>query len=739
MNQNPILSIIIVNYNNGELLKGCLESIRTTQGSLEIEIFVVDNNSSDNSLEMIRKTFPHIKIIANPTNVGYAKAVNQAIKTSLGKYIFVLNADIIIKSRAIQSLLSFMDNHPDCAIAGPKLFYPNGQLQLSCRTFYTLKTILFRRTILGRIFPESKILQDHLMSGWDHNCQKEVDWMLGAALMVRRETINQIGLMDERYFLYLEDVDWCYRMNNAGWKVFYVPQAEIIHYYRQGSRSESVFNRDVFVHLCSMLRYYDKWNKALYALKKLFNILKGPAALLLDFMGILLSFWISSYLIQVIKPISRKPPYPITFYYGPLFIFSTMTVFVYYLSGLYENKRSWLWVDRLFLIARCTFISSLILIVSLFLFSKNYHIKSTYSKVTLISTFLFTIFIATSLHQIVYFISSYLWSQRFNLKRLLIVGNDQTALNIKEELSKAPELGYELVGFISPKKNPTTLPDFRMTGNINNLLEICNRERVREVFYVNIADDFENIIYSFIKCRRKLIDVKIISEDFGSETIDSRIKDFLGVPSIDFECKPFYYIGLGLKQFMDILIAFIGLIILSPIIIFILLRLSFEKGPIFFIQKRIGKDGKKFFIYKFKSMIPDAEKQKNLLDNIAKDGPLFKVRNDPRVTRFGQFLRKHNLDEIPQLVNVLKGEMSLIGPRPPLPEEVALYKDWHKSRLEIKPGITGLWQVDKKRKWRFNEMVKLDIYYILNWSLFLDIKILFRTPGAILKGSGTQL
>ena len=176
-----------------------------------------------------------------------------------------------------------------------------------------------------------------------------------------------------------------------------------------------------------------------------------------------------------------------------------------------------------------------------------------------------------------------------------------------------------------------------------------------------------------------------------------------------------YYIGLGIKRLADIIIASIGLIILSPFILLIALVLKSESNAAFYNQIRIGKDGKKFLMYKFRTMVPGAESQKADLENMATNGPLFKSKNDPRVTRFGKFLRKYNLDEIPQLLNVLRGELSFIGPRPPLPEEVSEYEDWHLSRLEIKPGITGLWQVDKKRKWKFDEMVKLDIYTFLSF------------------------
>jgi exopolysaccharide biosynthesis polyprenyl glycosylphosphotransferase len=342
----------------------------------------------------------------------------------------------------------------------------------------------------------------------------------------------------------------------------------------------------------------------------------------------------------------------------------------------------------------------------------------------------------TFVHQMRNLISRWIWRQRFNLKRVLIVGLSQTAMKLKDTLSNSPDLGYDLVGLISLEKNSNNSLVDQTTGNVDELIEICHRERVQEVIFVSIENNYEKIIRSLIKCRKMLIDIRIISDDFESQAINPRIKDFAGFSSIDHECQPLYYIGLGIKRLADIIIASVGLVILSPFILLIALLLKFDGNSAFYNQIRIGKDGKKFLMYKFRTMVPGAESQKADLENIAANGPFFKVRDDPRVTRFGKLLRKYNLDEIPQLLNVLRGELSFIGPRPPLPEEVSEYEDWHLSRLEIKPGITGLWQVDKKRKWKFDEMIKLDIYYILNWSILLDLKILLRTPGAILKGSG---
>jgi exopolysaccharide biosynthesis polyprenyl glycosylphosphotransferase len=735
MKSDCLLSIIIVNYNSRELLKNCLQSIQSNIEIQEVEIFVADNDSHDGSVEMVRNNFPEVEIIANESNVGYSKAINQAIRPSLGKYILILNADTIVTPGAIQTLLSFMENHPDCGVSGPKLSYPDGKLQYSCRTYQTFKTILFRRTILGNIFPGSKVLRDHLMLDWDHCQEREVDWLQGSALMVRRSSINQTGPMDERYFLYFEDVDLCYRMKNGGWKVRYVPQAEVIHYYRRASYGKSIFNRDLLVHLTSMLRYHDKWSKVLYMAKRCIHTLKFPALFGLDCVGLLISFWLAFSLRESIGAIGSKPLYPISIYWQPLLIFAIFILSIYYFLGLYENKRHQSWIDRLFSISKGTLISCLVMVLFHF-FSEGYQLGLLYSRIILVSFAIINVLVTLFIHQSVHFLARFLWRHGFNLKRSLIVGTDPTAIRIGKMLTAGPDFGYDLVGFISLPESSESPKHLQIIGGVDNLVEICLRERIQEVVFVNVEEHFENIVLPLTKFRKELINTRIISNDSESKIIDTRIKDFFGFPSLEFERGSYYYLALGLKRLTDIFIALFSIILLSPLIFFIYLLLKIEGGGVFFTQKRVGKSGKEFCIYKFKSMIDHAEKVKKHLENVVTEGPIFKVKNDPRVTPVGRILRRYNLDEIPQLINVLKGHMSIIGPRPPLPEEVAAYERWHEARLEIKPGITGLWQVDKERKWKFDEMVRMDIFYILNWSPLLDIKILFRTPGAMLRSTG---
>lgn len=192
---------------------------------------------------------------------------------------------------------------------------------------------------------------------------------------------------------------------------------------------------------------------------------------------------------------------------------------------------------------------------------------------------------------------------------------------------------------------------------------------------------------------------------------------------------------LLLKRVMDTLGSLIGFVLLCPLflIVALLIKLEDPKGAVFFKQKRIGKDGKEFYMYKFRSMVSNAEELlKDLLDKNETTGAMFKMKVDPRVTRIGRFIRKTSIDELPQLWNVLKGEMSLVGPRPPLPREVAEYTEYDKQRLLVVPGCTGLWQVSGRSNIGFEEMVELDLRYIVDRSLFLDISIIFKTVKVLL-------
>lgn len=260
----PQLSIIITHYKSPALLKLCLKSIREAAGDKNHEIIVVDSESDEETQEMIADLFPHVAFIPFQQNVGYAKLVNAGLKASRSNYLLILNSDIVILKDSIEKLLEFMDLNPRVGIAGPRLLNMNGSPQDSCFRFYTPQTIAFRRTFLGRFGFAQKALEQFLMRGAakDRN-PLEVDWLMGSAMMVRRSAAQRVGELDERFFMYFEDVDWCRRFWENGYNVVYVPQSGMIHYHQKASRRKGgildvLINKLTRTHIRSAFLYFSK-------------------------------------------------------------------------------------------------------------------------------------------------------------------------------------------------------------------------------------------------------------------------------------------------------------------------------------------------------------------------------------------------------------------------------------------------------------------------------------------------
>lgn len=251
------LSIIIVNYKTRNLLEQCLNSIYSENYHFSYEVSVVDNNSKDSSIEMVKKKFPQVKLIENRNNSGFAAANNQALRRSNARYLLLINPDTVVLPDSLNVIMEFMDEHPEAGIAGCKLLNPDYSLQYSCRKFSNFATFFLRGIHLDSIFPNNTILRKYMMFDWDHNEVREVDWVLGSCMMVRRKAIEQVGRLDENFILYFEDQDWCYRMWKHGWKVYYVPQAQMIHYYQRRS-AKQFLNVSTWTHIKSMLYFFKK-------------------------------------------------------------------------------------------------------------------------------------------------------------------------------------------------------------------------------------------------------------------------------------------------------------------------------------------------------------------------------------------------------------------------------------------------------------------------------------------------
>lgn len=256
------LTVQIVNWNAREPLRQCLQSMLAHPPGVPYEILVLDNNSHDGSVQMLEKEFPQIHLLVSEQNLGFSKGHNLCAKHANGDYLFLLNPDTIVSPGALDRLVAFAEAHPEIGIIGPKILNPDGSLQFSCRRFPEPIAALFRNTPLGKLFPNNRYTRDYLMTDWDHNSVREVDWVSGAALFVRKTVFEQLGGFDEQFFMYCEDVDLCYRAWQTGWKVVYYPDAII--YHAIGRSTDLVANKMIRTFHHSMYRYYKK-----HSLKKI--------------------------------------------------------------------------------------------------------------------------------------------------------------------------------------------------------------------------------------------------------------------------------------------------------------------------------------------------------------------------------------------------------------------------------------------------------------------------------------
>lgn len=269
----PRVSIVIVNWKTPRLLAQCLETIDQDRGRQQFEIWVIDNNSGDGSVKMLADRFPQVKVIANDANLGFSKACNQAIPEAKGTFILLLNPDTEVRDHAISKLADFMEANPDCGAAGPKVLNPDGTLQLACRRAFPSPTAAFYRiTYLSRIFPNHPVFSKYNLTSVNPDQQLEVDALAGACMMVRRQAIDEVGLLDEDIFMYGEDIDWCWRIKQAKWRVCYVPESIIYHIHGAASRLRPVGatinlhkGMEVFYRKHLAQRYWAPFNTLVYA------------------------------------------------------------------------------------------------------------------------------------------------------------------------------------------------------------------------------------------------------------------------------------------------------------------------------------------------------------------------------------------------------------------------------------------------------------------------------------------
>lgn len=444
----------------------------------------------------------------------------------------------------------------------------------------------------------------------------------------------------------------------------------------------------------------------------LFTFLQIPIDIAMVLLSFFLAYKIRTYFEFV--PVIYVEPLP-----GYLnFVFMTLPIWfvVFVFNGLYSIKdRSGRFAEFGKVVVA---VSAAVAVVMAWIFLSR---TLFFSRLIIVYVWFIAIILITLARFLMHGLQRFLYRYGVGVHRVIILGGNTSSKNLIEEIENNRWLGYKLVKVIDEEA-------------VDKLDKIFSRSPADEIIIANthLAPAKVSAVLEF--CRGRQIGFKMTPDLFLVRSSHVKVETLASVPIMEFCRTPLDGWGRIIKRLVDLIGSFLLIIITSPLMILtaLLVKLT-SRGPILFTQERVGLENN-FNFYKFRTMKVGAEKEHQKL--IKKYGNMFKLANDPRLSPVGKFLRKTSLDELPQFFNVLRGNMSLIGPRPPMPEEVEKYTNYQKRRLGIKPGITGLWQVSGRSELSFDEWVRLDAYYIENWSLWLDFQIIIKTIWVVIKGRG---
>jgi GT2 family glycosyltransferase len=675
----PEISVAIVSYNTRDFLRRCLLTLAGSGTSRPLEIIVVDNDSGDGSPDMVRAEFPAVRLLANRENAGYSRAVNQAIRTAAGRYVLVLNPDIEVLPGSVDALARFLDENPSTGIAGGKLLNHDGTLQYSCRTFYTLPTLLHRRTPLGRLFPNSRIVREHLMMDWDHENAREVDWMLGACLMVRVEAITDVGLMDERFFMYFEDVDWCYRMKQHGWKVVYVPDARMKHLHRRESAGGGLFNQRLLAHLNSMFRFFDKWNTLLYRARRHRDLALGTLHLVGDVLAVNAAFVGAWALRALLRSVLARPVFPLESYGAFLLLTNGVVLLVNAMLGLYRRPSSRDLLDDAFEIGKGLVLSVLVLAASTFLTRSELH-----------SRFMLAAFVPFAFggmllgRAVLHRVARALRRSRFDQIRVVVLGERVAAAEIARGLEARPELGYEIVATMADHPAREEERRFREFWDAEGIREVIRRHRVGEVLLVKPKLSDRELARLVLLCGRDGVRARLVSGIADVLPGHLAVSELLGRPVVDLGTLAGGGVARWRRRATDLGLAGVALFFLGPWAWVRAFRPVREAEPHETIHGLGGRT-------------------------------------------FRRRLGRGSGRRAETLGHVLRGDLALVGPRPVGAPEVAEREELRIVLDLVRPGATGPWRVHGREGLSAEEEVSLTLSYLQNQSPQKDLKLVLQT------------
>ncbi len=680
------VSLIIVSYNVSGYLRQCLKSVWQSSIKDQLEVIVVDNHSFDDSVRMVKKNFPQVKLIRNNSNIGFARAVNQAMRKANGKYLCILNPDAVVKDDTVQVMADYMEANPDVGVTGCKVLNPDGSFQLASRRTFPRPGVAVPRLLgLHILFPRNKLFSKYNLTHLDDDSIHEVDAVSGACMMFKKSLVSKIGGFDERFFMYFEDTDFCQRAKQAGYRVIYHPGTQIIHYKGESRKHAPIRSRDAF-HKSTYL-FYEKYSKEfrLWFLFKL--ILKAGIYFhrLTEFVSRYRSTMISSaadtilILLSFILAMAIWYPYnygiPITF---PFIVRHWELIFTYLMvwfivSGwLSLYRKNHLSYGRSLVISTLTFIVTATVTYFISVFA--------YSRVVLLFTYIISSFLMSMWRIFVHILYRNRWvkvSQYPPLftRRAIILGEQEAVHELTRRLSKTPTLYYEVKGYISetfPEHTDQALP---YLGHLSDIEKIVRNAAVNEVIIMEEFYPVSRIIEQIQKLASQRVIFKFIPDGQHYLIGKGVIENIGGIPLVDIEFPLFDRLHLLTKRLFDMVLSFALIILTLPVQLFYLVTGRYNTIRIWTPEHNPIR------LFEFRSSVP--------------------------------VIRK-----MPYLYSIFIGHLSFVG------SQVVDYSEPDPHSL-IKPGITGLYQL--KQETVLNTNTEFEQYYIQNHNVIFDLEIILKS------------
>jgi exopolysaccharide biosynthesis polyprenyl glycosylphosphotransferase len=442
--------------------------------------------------------------------------------------------------------------------------------------------------------------------------------------------------------------------------------------------------------------------------------------------------------------------------YGALLLFVVgIRLLSFRYCDLYRVRGEFSFVDDGMRVFKATATGSLLIVAAAFLYRGGFQFRAfSYARSVFVADFVFVLLSVGLIRLFVRSVQTFVRSRQINLIPTLVVGRGHEASLFIREMRERPALGYRVIGVVDTQSVETNQTDsyegVPVVGTLEVLPETIRDSGANEVIIADPQVNGDALFEVMMRCgRRRGVEFRIAPSLFNCLPRKTEIDQIGVLPMIRLFREPLSSSARVLKRTSDLIISALAVALLLPLWLLIALLIKLDsRGTVFYTQERVGMDGRLFLLYKFRTMDANADSETHreyqrafiagrAEANLGNDQkPAYKLLADPRITRIGKFLRKTSIDEVPQLLNVLLGDMSVVGPRPPIPYEVEAYELWHRKRLDMKPGLTGLWQVSGRNRLSFEEMVRLDLFYIENWSLLLDLKIILRTSFVMLGREG---